>query len=174
MKISNFSLTLACVVVSGVYLLAASGCGRETSDEGDDVYKALLESERQMRSTLQQQHAAESEDQIALRLVQASPAPDGSGAVTQWIERTVQAYTGSLFPRWVTRKSAMGRYDVRFTCLVTDASGAAYPIGYAWSADLALSLVHGPRALSEEELRAEWKGRLRYPSPSGPPEAATP
>lgn len=174
MKFGHLSQTQSRVVIIAAYLLAALGCRRETGYEDDDVYKTLLESERQMRSALQQQHAEASEDQIALQLVQASPAPDGTGTVTQWVERTVKVYHASLFPRWVARKSAMGRYDVRFTCLVTDASGAAYPIGYVWSADLALSLVHGPRALSEEELRAEWKGRLRYPGPPRPSGVASP
>ncbi len=158
---------------AGLLACALSGCGREAPTEGDNVYQALLENERQMRSAIRQQ-AAMPEDQLAVRLVQTSAAPSGDGVVTNWVAHTLATYRTTLFPRWIARKAGTGRYDVRFTCLVTDSSGAAHPIGYAWSADVALGVVRGPRTLSDEELRMEWKGRMRFPSPGASSETGAP
>jgi hypothetical protein len=155
------------LVAVALVCAAGHGCGPSRQDSESDAYQTLLESERQMRESLQKQHGLVAENWVAIRLVQSSAAPDGGGAVSNWVERVVAEYDTSLFPRWIARKAAVGRYDVRFTCVVTDASGAARPIGYSWSADLALQVVRGPRALSEEELRVEWKGRYRFPSRPG-------
>ncbi len=90
------------------------GCRPNRQDEADNAYQALLESERQMREALQKQHGQIREDEAAIRFVQAYAAPDGAGSVSNWVERALAKYQTALFPRWIARKAATGRYDVRF------------------------------------------------------------
>lgn len=115
-----------------------------------------------MREWLLGKHPAEREDTVAIKLVLQAPAPDGVGAVSNWVQRACEG-DRAVFSRWTARRTALGRYDVRYICFLVDRDGKAQPIGYSWSADLALQLVHGPRMLTEDELRADWSGKLRQP-----------
>lgn len=158
-------------LMGGCGALAAllAGCGpadTELARTADELRQLDFERRSYIRDSIE----ARDEEQEALRLVKAAPAPDNEpGHVQDWLRRTMDEGSRSvLFPTWSAKRAGIGKFMVRFQYSYLDERNAIRKRGFIWQTDLSLKTVSGPREMTEHELQTRLRPTVGRPPAEDP------